>query len=120
MEEAECTNKNLTMQTEPASRRVTIDVVNGHRQKFRQRQKKRSSIDLPQIPIEAWPIIKEALSYGTKTHALGAMSAAQVLASIAVDLRKLKNDPHEIDEIAARAERESKKIIAGFSKTYND
>ena len=77
------------------------------------------------VPMELRPVIVAALEYGKKTHAIGALRAAQLLGSIAVRLKdigpSLSNGHNDIvQKLIIDAEAESMRIMSSFSAAYND
>lgn len=73
------------------------------------------------IPMELNPLVQAAMSYGRKTHALGAMRAVEVLVSIAARLKasNLVGDP-TIQRVILDAEQESTRIMSSMGTAYNE
>jgi hypothetical protein len=121
-------------------RRVVYDV--NTKNKHNKRRKKRSDFnryetkqenivnevehDQPTIPLELAPLIKTAIDYGRKTHALGALKSAKALAMLASKLKSLRGldlsnarNSQLLQSMISEAEVESNNIINIFDIAYN-
>lgn len=77
-----------------------------------------------QVPLEMGPLVQAAIDYGRRTHAMGALSAANVLARIASKLRITLGDisepvlRSELLTVIGEAETTSRAIFNKFSSAY--
>ena len=80
--------------------------------------KQRDIDNINPISMELQPLIKAAVAYGRKTHALGAMKAASALSSIVNRLKALEDGAPEISEIVKDAEIEASTIRTMLCESY--
>ncbi len=105
--------RNNSKRPRRKQRRKTTD----HKQ-TEDRQLPDNNPDHTPIPIELQPVIKAAVSYGRKTHALGAMKAASALLTIVERLKAFEFSTPGISDIVNDAETEASSIQTMLSESY--
>lgn len=102
-----------------APRRHKRRKTNGKNTQSEQQQDAAGNIDGAEtLSMEIQPLIKAAMAYGRKTHALGAMKAASALSSMVERLKALEVQPPGLTEIVQEAEVEATAIRALLCESY--
>lgn len=102
------------------ARQVVYEVRRGRHKPHPHKQIEKKPVIDQQVPLELAPLIRVAMDYGRKTHALGTIQAAKTLGRIADKLKLLSSLHPSLAELCSEAETESQKLLGSFAAVYEE
>lgn len=90
------------------------------RQNARVARPSQEQVTVPHYPLEMQPVLRVAMEYGRRTHALGALRGASALRDLADRIRALGPATPALEQIMLDAERNANELHQLLGQVYEE